>query len=156
MSKNKTGNTYYLDDEFDIESIMREFGPGSDDGHRSSDYSSVGEVHFGLDDDAYFTAQVRSDGAPVTPASEAEPERTSEPEGYEDPQPDDDDLIEDDVVTDDDGSSEYSAKTDPVTGPVDPLRQTRGSSGYTPRHAAKKPEKSRPVRKKGWHSNKLP
>lgn len=61
MDEFKQNKTYFLDEEFDFESIMREFG--SDDTGSDMDYSDVGTVHFGLTDDDgdILSAGIKSD-----------------------------------------------------------------------------------------------
>ena len=63
--------TYFADEQFDFESIMREFGSGRDGD--SPDYASVGAVHFDLDENGeLITSFVGSEEAPLSSEPEAE------------------------------------------------------------------------------------
>ena len=65
MNTDFENKTYFLDDEFDFESIMHEFGS---DEYSDVDYDSVGTVDFGLDyDDGILSSVLNSDEAPVAP-----------------------------------------------------------------------------------------
>ena len=48
MDKNRDNKIYYVDDEFDFESIMREFGSGRDDAE--IDYDAIGSRPVRYDD----------------------------------------------------------------------------------------------------------
>lgn len=80
--------TYFVDEEFDFESIMREFG--SEESYDDLDYGDVGTIHFGLDDDddGILSAEISSEDeepyVETLPETEAEPEELTETESEDD------------------------------------------------------------------------
>ncbi len=80
MDKNRDNKIYYVDDEFDFESIMREFGSGRDD--VDIDYDAIGSRPVRYDDiEDILSAELGSDDSyDYSPEPEPEPEPESEPE----------------------------------------------------------------------------
>lgn len=74
MDKNRDNKIYYVDDEFDFESIMREFGSGRDDAE--IDYDAIGSRPVRYDDiEDILSAELGSDdGYDYSPEPEPEPE----------------------------------------------------------------------------------
>ncbi len=87
MDKNRDNKIYYVDDEFDFESIMREFGSGRDD--VDIDYDAIGSRPVRYDDiEDILSAELGSDdGYDYSPEPEPEPEPELEPESEPEPEP---------------------------------------------------------------------
>ncbi len=86
MDKNRDNKIYYVDDEFDFESIMREFGSGRDDAE--IDYDAIGSRPVRYDDiEDILSAELGSDdGYDYSPEPEPEPEAEIEVEIEEEPE----------------------------------------------------------------------
>lgn len=106
MDKNRDNKIYYVDDEFDFESIMREFGSGRDDAE--IDYDAIGSRPVRYDDiEDILSAELGSDdGYDYSPEPEPEPE----PEIEVEEEPEQADSIESIVDEYSDGTENEATK----------------------------------------------